>query len=375
MGFWSFVHFNQALLAKQSWRLLDNPTSLLSGLLKSRYLPNNSFFEAPHGHFPSLTWQGILFERELLSAGLRWKIGEGRNINCASEPWIPDHTNFVLTNYRGPAQAVVANLITEDRHWNCHLLHEYFSSLDVDHLLTIPLSYFLTNDKLIWHHHSLGIYNVHSDATMLVRRNIITDSTYSNCCQSWESIGRTLFGCKYARAVWRATNFHFDWNTAGMMHKGDYLIHLTTLHSVNKMEFIICTLWCIWTERNRVVHGQKAKSAAQLASFAKNYLSNYRSAQAKNRPQQNSTPQTSTTTPVIHTPWLPHDYGKLKMNVDATVDSNNNIMGVLIMHAKRTANMTAHSLARYDLGLDEACYWMEFVPPSIYSVIVNDPPV
>uniref|UniRef100_A0A803NUI1 F-box domain-containing protein n=1 Tax=Cannabis sativa TaxID=3483 RepID=A0A803NUI1_CANSA len=167
-------------------------------------------------------------------------------------------------------------------------------------------------------------------ATLLVRRNIITDSTCSLCRQAWDSIGHALFGCKYARAVWRATNHHFDWNTAPMMHKGDYLTHLTTLHFVSEMKFIICscTLWCIWSERNRFVHGQKAKPAAQLASFPNNYMSNYRSAQSKYQPQQNSAPQSSTTTPIVHTPWLPPNYGELKMNVDVAVDSTSNRIGV-----------------------------------------------
>uniref|UniRef100_A0A803PC81 RNase H type-1 domain-containing protein n=1 Tax=Cannabis sativa TaxID=3483 RepID=A0A803PC81_CANSA len=51
------------------------------------------------------------------------------------------------------------------------------------------------------------------------------------------------------------------------------------------------------------------------------------------------------------------------------------LWGVSISHVKRTANMAAHTLARYALGLDETCYWMESFPPSLYSVVVNDLPV
>uniref|UniRef100_A0A803NNR0 RNase H type-1 domain-containing protein n=1 Tax=Cannabis sativa TaxID=3483 RepID=A0A803NNR0_CANSA len=89
MGFRSFEQFNQALLAKQAWRLIDNPSSMLSRILKSRYFPFNSFQEASHGHSPSLSWQGILYGRDLLLSGLRWKIGGGRNIYSGTDAWIP----------------------------------------------------------------------------------------------------------------------------------------------------------------------------------------------------------------------------------------------------------------------------------------------
>uniref|UniRef100_A0A803NJ60 Reverse transcriptase domain-containing protein n=1 Tax=Cannabis sativa TaxID=3483 RepID=A0A803NJ60_CANSA len=274
---------------------------------------------------------GILYGQELLRPSLRWKIGEGRHINCASDPWIPSHTNFIPTHYKGQPNAVVANLITEDRQWNQQLLDEYFSSIDVERILTIPLSYFSANDKLIWHHHNSGINNVHSGyhhdasledsdlsstsnspthwwkffwklqlsqkikifvwpvfhdaipvATSLVRRHIITDSTCTICQQAWESVGHVLFGCKYARAVWRSTNFQFHWNTAALMNKGDYLAH----------------------------------------------LSNYQHAQAKFRPQQVPAYQNSPLVPISESPWRPPDFGSLKMNVDAVVDSTNNIIGV-----------------------------------------------
>uniref|UniRef100_A0A803PDD1 RNase H type-1 domain-containing protein n=1 Tax=Cannabis sativa TaxID=3483 RepID=A0A803PDD1_CANSA len=45
---------------------------------------------------------------------------------------------------------------------------------------------------------------------------------------------------------------------------------------------------------------------------------------------------------------------------------------VSISHVKRNANMVAHGLARYALGLEEACFWLDNILPPIYSVIVNE---
>lgn len=59
LGFRNWSHFNIALLAKQGWRLINYPNSLLARVLKAKYYPNSNFLKAQLGRLPSLTWKSI----------------------------------------------------------------------------------------------------------------------------------------------------------------------------------------------------------------------------------------------------------------------------------------------------------------------------
>lgn len=60
LGFKDVQLFNQALLAKQTWILLQDPGSIFSSFLKGRYFVDRTFLEAVIGSRPSFGWR-ILF--------------------------------------------------------------------------------------------------------------------------------------------------------------------------------------------------------------------------------------------------------------------------------------------------------------------------
>ncbi|CAN1181432.1 hypothetical protein LINPERHAP2_LOCUS35387 [Linum perenne] len=56
LGFRDFKAFNQALLIKQSWRIMMEPELLLSRMLKGKYFPSQCFLNASERSNPSWGW-------------------------------------------------------------------------------------------------------------------------------------------------------------------------------------------------------------------------------------------------------------------------------------------------------------------------------
>lgn len=81
MGFRDIELFNLALLARQAWRLLQEPNSLSARILKSVYYPSCSVLEAELGKYPSQVWRSILEGRDTLKLGIIKRIGTGDDTN------------------------------------------------------------------------------------------------------------------------------------------------------------------------------------------------------------------------------------------------------------------------------------------------------
>jgi hypothetical protein len=70
MGFCDLICFNKTLLAKQCWRLMQNPESLARRIIKAKYYPCGSLLGANLRSRPSFAWRSLLSTRELLREGL-----------------------------------------------------------------------------------------------------------------------------------------------------------------------------------------------------------------------------------------------------------------------------------------------------------------
>ena len=92
LGFRNLQAFNLAMLAKQAWRILTNPTSLIARVLKARYFPSGDIFSATLGSNPSYSWQRIFNSVEVIRKGTRWRVGNGKQIHIWDDKWLPTPT-------------------------------------------------------------------------------------------------------------------------------------------------------------------------------------------------------------------------------------------------------------------------------------------
>jgi hypothetical protein len=88
MGFRNLRAFNEALLAKQGWRLLNQPSSLIAQTLKAKYFPNEPFLKARPKKNMSYTWRSILQASWVLKKGCYWTIGNGVDVDIWEDNWI-----------------------------------------------------------------------------------------------------------------------------------------------------------------------------------------------------------------------------------------------------------------------------------------------
>lgn len=87
LGFRRFVCFNQALVAKQIWRMIALPNSLVCKVFKARYFRSGDIMQAGLGSNPSFVWRSLCWRRELIKDGLGWTIANRRSIEAGWRDW------------------------------------------------------------------------------------------------------------------------------------------------------------------------------------------------------------------------------------------------------------------------------------------------
>ena len=94
LGFKDLTAFNEALLAKQVWRLMHDNSSLIFEVLRARYLPSCDLLDARLGVKPSYTWRSLHGVYDVVRKGTRWVIGNAELVYVGLSKWLPQPSSF-----------------------------------------------------------------------------------------------------------------------------------------------------------------------------------------------------------------------------------------------------------------------------------------
>jgi hypothetical protein len=134
MGFHDLQKFNQALLARQAWRLLVRPDSLCARIMKAKYYPNGTLLDTSFPQVVSPCWRSIKHGLELLKKGVIWRIRDGKQINIWRCNWLPRDNWLRVTGKRHACRLKwVHQLWNASRTgWNVQLLNRVFWDHDIE---------------------------------------------------------------------------------------------------------------------------------------------------------------------------------------------------------------------------------------------------
>lgn len=145
LGFRNLQVFNQSLLAKQGWKIISQPSSLLSKFFKSFYFPYSFFMQCDNSTRSSFVWRGLLRGKQLLEQGLGWRVGNGESIPILNLNCLPGTSSFKL--FSPPSDPsppfLMADLIIkkgEVWNWDTSKIHIMISPIHVDRILLLPVS-------------------------------------------------------------------------------------------------------------------------------------------------------------------------------------------------------------------------------------------
>lgn len=206
MGFRNLHGFNVAMLGKQGWKLISDSDALISRIYKAKYYPMGDFISANLGHNPSFTWRSIWSSRALVVDGLRWKVGDGTNINIWQSPWLRDLENpFIETPYDPDLDIVnVCDLIKDDtKRRNEDLITMVFSERDANQILSILLNNKQGKDKRIWSHAANGQFSVKIGYHVMMNR-MVREEEYA-VPGDWDKLWALKIPPKVKCFLWRAS--------------------------------------------------------------------------------------------------------------------------------------------------------------------------
>ncbi|KAG7589319.1 Reverse transcriptase domain [Arabidopsis suecica] len=407
MGFRDIALFNQALLAKQAWRIIQHPTSLFSRFIKSRYFAGCNFLQAAMGNRPSFGWRSILHGRDLLNRGLVKRVGNGESIRVWSEYWLDDggmRAPWIKNNLIDINLKVSALIDFERKDWNIDILEDLFFPEDI---IKIKANKPVVDvdDFMVWKHNKSGDYSAKSGywlasqiakepliraateqpsinflkeqvwklqtepkikvflwkllsgalpvGDLLSRRGMRLDGRCQVCGLDGESICHVLFSCSLPRQVWALSSFPapsggFEISSVfALIHH--FLINRDNLCWPKEIrKSFPWILWRIWKNRCCFLFQGKTFSPLDTVEKIKEDVNGWFAAQVVDQELSQVSdpilsPSVSEVSETCVVPWSPPPEGWLKCNVGSSWSRRNLLAGGAWVVRDVTGEVLLHS--------------------------------
>ncbi|XP_019150111.1 PREDICTED: uncharacterized protein LOC109146914 [Ipomoea nil] len=185
IGLWQHMFLSRA--GKKGWRLLTQPDSLVSRILKAKYFATVDFMEAQVGGNPSFIWRSIMAGRAVLEQGLARRIGDGTETRIWGWNWLADASNKPLITLcvEELRHATVIGLLDEHGRWDGDILRDIFHSDDIPRILATPVSTHL-KDCWRWPGDLRGKYTVQNGYRLLARERV--QPTVDVAFHAWKTL-------------------------------------------------------------------------------------------------------------------------------------------------------------------------------------------
>ena len=209
MGFKDLCKFNEAMLAKQVWRLVYDTNSLFYKVFRTKYFPNSNVFEAKVKS-GSFVWRSILHARKLILKGAKWRVNDGSQVKIYGENWLPGESQGRVVSRPTPALRSAIVLALFDPHsygWNSHTIDNNFLPFEAAKIKSIPLGLINQPNTLYWPWTRDGSYLVSTGYKWLCAEENKESISISNPDKThgfWKQLWKADVPGKIKHFTWKA---------------------------------------------------------------------------------------------------------------------------------------------------------------------------
>lgn len=322
-GFGDIEAFNDALLAKLSWRILKNLDSMLARVLLGKYYHNVSFMECKPPSAGSHGWHRIMVGNILLQQGMGRNIRDGKYTNIWTDPWLS------LTEPKrafGPPPedtqelTILALILPNSNQWNEEVVKQTIPQHLSDVLRIVP-SKTEVDDRSCWLPRASGLYTsrsgywktrelkpeinitqsvkdfpwksdiwslktspkiqlflwkvIHEALPTKVNLAIRAIPSYCKCLRYGdpETLDHILFQCVQARSIWAQAPISHFFPTAANGSVGENLKNVKLCKTLPPMGLHVTPLypwlcWVLWKDRNDLLFNNRSNPETEIIAKA-----------------------------------------------------------------------------------------------------------